>query len=147
LWIKRPYHIRSRITLENDDKSYTVKDVLGICEKLGSPMVLDIHHHLCNNENENISHYLPAIFDTWNNQNLPPKIHISSPRDSSNLRSHADNVDPAIVVGFLQQAKSCGRDLDVMIEAKHKDLALFNLMQALTDTQGIRVIDKASIEI
>lgn len=142
-----PCYIRNRIILENDDKIYTVRDVLDICGKLGIPMVLDLHHHLCNNENDQISSYLPAIFDTWNRESLPPKIHISSPRSSSNLRSHADNVDPTMVIGFLQQAKSCDRDIDIMIEAKYKDLALFNLMGALTALPGIRFIDEASIEI
>ncbi len=142
-----PHYIRNRITLENDDKIYTVRDVLGICEELGIPMVLDVHHHLCNNENDDIGNYLTAIFDTWNKQSLPPKIHVSSPRNISNLRSHADNVNPIMVAEFLMRAKACHRDLDVMIEAKHKDLALFNLMQALKTRPGIRIINEASIEI
>ena len=40
-----PNEIVSRIILENDDKTFTAKDVLKICQKLSIPMVLDIHHH------------------------------------------------------------------------------------------------------
>ena len=142
-----PAHLRDRIILENDDKIYTARDVLGICQYLGIPMVLDVHHHYCNNDNDDIKNYLPSIFDTWNGQILPPKVHISSPKGIGNFRSHADNIDLAVFLEFLQNAKAVDRDFDVMIEAKNKDVALFNLLQALKTVPGIRFIDEASIEI
>jgi len=142
-----PAHLRNRIILENDDKIYTTKEVLGICEFLGIPMVLDVHHHLCNNDNDDIKDYLPAIFDTWRDQILPPKIHISSPKGTSNFRSHADNIDLIGFLQFLEIAKAIDRDFDVMIEAKNKDIALLKLLQELRKIPKIRFIDEASIQI
>ncbi len=142
-----PAHLKKRIILENDDKIYTTKDVLGICEYLGIPMVLDVHHHHCNNNNDDIKNYLPSIFDTWKSQILPPKVHISSPKDITHFRSHADNIDLAIFLEFLQKAKATDRDFDVMIEAKNKDVALFKLLQTLKAIPQIRFIDEASLEI
>ena len=39
--------VKSRLTLENDDVSYTVRDLLPICEKFSIPLVYDVHHHRC----------------------------------------------------------------------------------------------------
>ncbi|MDD2510694.1 MAG: UV DNA damage repair endonuclease UvsE [Syntrophomonas sp.] len=142
-----PRHLKNRIILENDDKIYTVKDVLGLCEYAGIPMVLDIHHHFCNNNEDNIENYLPAIFDTWHNQDMAPKIHLSSPKDEKSIRYHADYIDAEFFIDFLGKAKSTGKDFDVMIEAKKKDLALFKLMDDLKNIPGIGFAGEATIEI
>jgi len=139
--------IRDRIILENDDKTYSVVEVLGLCRKLKIPMVVDLHHHWCCNNGEKIEDLLDDIFDTWNNQNLAPKIHISSPKNQKDFRSHADDIDIEPFIEFLKLAKNIDRDFDVMIEAKNKDIALFKLMEGLKEIDFIKVIDQASIQI
>ena len=139
--------LKQRLVLENDDKIYTARDVLGLCQELQIPMVLDIHHHWCNNHNDNIGDYLEDIFATWDGEARPPKIHLSSPKDAKNFRNHADNVEASFLLDFLAQAKKLDRDFDVMIEAKNKDLALFNLMDELKQIPHIRFIDEGSIEV
>ncbi|PKM76493.1 MAG: UV DNA damage repair endonuclease UvsE [Firmicutes bacterium HGW-Firmicutes-15] len=141
-----PQHLKNRIILENDDKIYTARDVLNICQHLGIPMVLDIHHHWCNNNNDDIKGYLPAIFDTWTHQTLVPKIHVSSPKDDKKFRSHADNIDPVLFLDFLRMTKNLNKDFDVMIEAKNKDLALFKLMNDLRNIPELHFTNEASIE-
>ncbi len=141
-----PTHLRRRIILENDDKIYTARDVLNICEQLDIPMVLDIHHHWCNNNNDDIKAYWPAIFDTWTHEILAPKIHVSSPKDDKKFRSHAHNIDPVLFLDFLQMAKKLNKDFDVMIEAKNKDLALFNLMKNIRNIPKFHFTNQASME-
>ena len=141
-----PTHLKNRIILENDDKIYTTRDVLSICQHLGIPMVLDIHHHWCNNNNEDLNKYLPAIFDTWKNETLPPKIHVSSPKDAKNFRSHADNIDIGFFLEFLEKAKKLNKDFDVMIEAKKKDAALFRLIKDIKEMSQVNFTDDATIE-
>jgi UV DNA damage endonuclease len=141
-----PKYLKERIILENDDKIYTVRDVLNICDHLGLPMVLDIHHHWCNNNNDEIRDFLPAIFDTWKHEALAPKIHVSSPKDDKNFRSHADNIDPVRLLDFLHFTKRLNTNFDVMIEAKNKDLALFNLVNNITNNPEFYSINQASIE-
>jgi UV DNA damage endonuclease len=139
--------LKQRIVLENDDKTYTARDVLGLCQGLKIPMVLDIHHHWCNNNNEDIGDYLADIFSTWDSETRHPKIHLSSPKDAKNFRSHADNVEATFFLDFLTQAKELNQDFDVMIEAKNKDLALFTLMKDLRQIPYIRFLDESSIEV
>ncbi len=40
--------VRSRLTVENDDKTYTPADLLPVCKAEGIPLVYDVHHHRCN---------------------------------------------------------------------------------------------------
>lgn len=123
-----PQSIKSKIILENDDKSFTATDTLKICNSLNIPMVLDIHHFKCNNNNESLIEILNNFFETWENQPFPAKIHYSSPRNHKLDRKHADYINPIEFVNFIKLCSSLGYDnLDVMLEAKNKDLALFKL--------------------
>jgi UV DNA damage endonuclease len=140
-----PDRVRLRLMLENDDKVYTAVDVLGLCQIIGSPMVLDIHHHTCINNGENLAELWPAIINTWNG--AIPKIHLSSPKNDKDIRSHADNINLSDFLPFLTMAKAAGQDFDVMIEAKNKDQALFKLLDELEQTPGIKRVEQAVIEL
>ena len=39
---------RNRLTVENDDRTYTPADLLPLCRAEGIPLVYDVHHHRCN---------------------------------------------------------------------------------------------------
>ncbi|MFZ0132099.1 MAG: hypothetical protein WAK95_06105 [Desulfobacterales bacterium] len=41
-----PDDIRSRLTLENDERAFSAAEVLEICVRAGVPMVFDAHHHV-----------------------------------------------------------------------------------------------------
>ncbi|WP_026886116.1 UV DNA damage repair endonuclease UvsE [Clostridium beijerinckii] len=124
-----PEEIASKLILENDDKIYTAKEVLGICRTLNLPMVLDVHHHNCNNNGENIEDLLEDIFNTWDNEFFPPKIHFSTPKDHDKDRKHADYINAEDLVAFLEKAKVLDRDFDIMLECKQKDEALYKLVK------------------
>ena len=144
-----PQNITDKLIIENDDKTFTAKDVLDLCKRINKPMVLDVHHHICNNEGEEIEELLPEVFKTWENEILPPKIHFSSPREFENDRKHADYINSSDFIKFLEKAKEvCDIDFDVMIEAKQKDLALEKLMKELKELKPEwNYIDKSTIEI
>ena len=122
-----PEEVTSKIIIENDDKTYTAKETLFLCNELKRPMVLDIHHHNCNNTDDNIYDLIPDIFTTWKNEKLPPKLHFSSPRDGENDRKHSDFINAQDFVNFLENIKHFNTDIDIMLECKEKDLALFKL--------------------
>lgn len=143
-----PTKVSSRLILENDDKLFTAKEVLSVCEKIKIPMVLDIHHHFCNNDDTSMETILPKFFQTWEGEFFPPKVHISSPREGNKDRKHADYIAPNTFINFLEKCKLYNQDLDIMIEAKQKDLALYQLVK---DVKNLRSdwkwIDNTTIEI
>ena len=144
-----PKRITSRLIIENDDKVFTAKNVLDLCQEINCPMVLDLHHHKCKNDGENIADLLEDIFNTWNNESLPPKVHFSSPRESEFDRKHADFIDVNDFANFLNIAKeSTNRDFDVMIEAKKKDQALLKLVKDLKKINyPCEFLDSSTIKI
>lgn len=143
-----PKRIQEKLILENDDKVFTSSDVLNICRKLKVPMVLDIHHHNCKNNNENIEDLIVDIFNTWSNENLPPKIHFSTPKEFENDRKHADYINPNDFINFIKLVKTkVDKDFDIMIEAKKKDQALFKLVEDIKAINGgIKFIDNTTFE-
>ena len=121
--------VQKLIVVENDDKSFNIRNVLSLCEKLNIPMVLDYHHFKVNKNNEKIEDYIERIFNTWKDET--PKIHFSSPKDKKNKRNHNDYINLDYFIEFLEKIKFTKRDFDVMIEAKKKDEALFKLIREL----------------
>ena len=116
--------------MENDDKIFNIVDCLNLCQKLNIPFVLDYHHHLCNNDGIRIDNYLKDIFNTWHSI---PKIHFSSPKNQTKkeIRSHHDYINVEDFIKFLDKIKYLDIDLDIMLEAKAKDEALFKLVRLL----------------
>lgn len=143
-----PQDIQNRLIIENDDKIYTAKETLSLCEQLQVPMVLDVHHHNCNNDGENIYDMLGEIFDTWNGQPLPPKIHFSSPKDGELDRKHADYIDADDFINFIENSRVLNTDFDVMLECKEKDIALFKLVDDIKKLKPkYNWIDKTTLSI
>ncbi|WP_099191577.1 UV DNA damage repair endonuclease UvsE [Tepidibacter mesophilus] len=123
-------NVKSMIRLENDDKSFTVEDVLYISSKTNIPIVLDIHHHKCNNPNNvDIENYISDIVTTWEDTNLIPKLHISSGRDNNLDKRHNDYINKTDLSYILKVMDKY--DFDLMVEAKQKDKAVLNIMHIL----------------
>lgn len=137
---KLPDELKSLIILENDDKTYTVTDTLLISEELNIPMVLDYHHFICNHEkNERIDKLLPRIIKTWQHTNLNPKMHFSSSLNSKQKRNHSTYLNYNSFIKFLELLKPLNTDIDVMLEAKGKDEALFRLVRQLKFYKDFKV--------
>ena len=135
-----PNNIKERLIIENDDKTYTAKETLSLCNNLNMPMVLDIHHHNCNNNGENIIDILEDILDTWNSESLSPKIHFSSPKDITLVnkvdKKHSDFINAYDFINFIEILKLFNRDVDIMLECKEKDLALLKLTKDIRDIKS-----------
>jgi UV DNA damage endonuclease len=123
--------LQKMIILENDDKVFNIRNTLKLCEDLKIPMVLDYHHHLCNNNGEKITDFIEKIFATWDNQTLNPKLHFSSPKNKKEKRSHSEYIEHEDFLDFIEKIKFTNKDIDIMLEAKAKDEALFRLIRQI----------------
>lgn len=142
-----PEEIRTKLLLENDDKTFTAKDTLYLCQKLNIPMVLDVHHHVCNNNGEVLSDFIDDIFNTWKKETLPPKIHFSSPKEGKYDRRHADYINEEDFIIFIEICKKYNKDFDIMIEAKKKDFALFKLVNSIKKLRNWEWLDSTSFKL
>ncbi|WP_273129579.1 UV DNA damage repair endonuclease UvsE [Bacillus weihaiensis] len=144
---KLPSRIKKRMTLENDDKTYTTTETLAVCEKENITLLFDYHHYMANHEeDEKIEELLPKVFKTWDWVNLRPKIHVSSPKSEKEFRSHADYVDVQFLMPLLTYLKELNMDVDFMIEAKQKDRAALKLCEDIAKIRGVKRTGGATIE-
>ncbi len=121
--------IKRMLILENDDKSFHVKDVLSIHEETGVPICFDIHHHRCNPYvEENIDSLLDQVVSSWKNTRVP-KMHISSGRNSPTDTSHHDYILKEDFDMFLELLGN--REVDIMFEAKKKELAVLRIREQI----------------
>lgn len=123
-----PDAVRQRLTLENDDQSYHVLDLLPLCEKLHVPLVYDVHHHRCHPDGLTIAEATAACLQSWSRVGREPYLHISSPKHGwgAKPKPHADFIDPA---DFPQEWLPLRATLDV--EAKAKEPAVLRLKEHL----------------
>lgn len=123
--------IKNRLVLENDDVSWSVHDLLPICEELNIPLVLDYHHHniiFDANEVREGTQDIMGLYDrisaTWMRKNITQKMHYSEPVSAAitprQRRKHSDRV---------ATIPPCDPTMDLMIEAKDKEQAVFELMR------------------
>ncbi|MHC5538556.1 UV DNA damage repair endonuclease UvsE, partial [Singulisphaera rosea] len=119
---------RSRLTVENDDKTYTPADLLPLCKAEGLPFVYDVHHHRCLADGLSVEDATAQAVATWARE---PLFHLSSPIngwDGPTTERHHDFID-------VNDFPDCwlGRDLTVEVEAKAKEVAVLKLKAELRD--------------
>ena len=123
--------IKDRLVLENDDVSWSVHDLLPLCEELNIPMVLDFHHHniifdaeQIREGTKDIMELYPRILATWKRKNITPKMHYSEPTPAAITGRQRRKHNPRVAT-----LPPCPPDMDLMIEAKDKEQAVFELMR------------------
>ena len=124
---KLPAAVRTRLTLENDDRTYTPAELLPVCRNLEIPLVYDVHHHRCLPDGVGVEKTTEAALSTWQRE---PLFHLSSPLNGwtgKNPAPHHDYIDPA-------DFPNCWKDLTITIEveAKAKELAILKLKEDLS---------------
>ena len=118
-----PESVRTRLTVENDDKAsmYSVKDLMYIHERIGIPIVFDYHHHLFNTGGLSEEQALELAVSTWPD-GIKPIVHYS---ESKSLHEGNEKVKPQAHSDYINKIPSTyGFDVDIMVEAKAKELAI-----------------------
>ena len=136
-WIENyknlPDKIKNRLVLENCEKSYSVVDCLHISKETGIPVVFDTHHFECycllhpDEEFDEPSEYIQDILKTWTDKNIKPKFHVSE-QGEGKIGKHSDYID-TIPEYLLEIPEKYGIEIDIMIEAKHKELSIQKLYE------------------
>ncbi len=125
--------IKKRLVLENCEKNFNIEDCLYISEKCGVPVVFDTHHYECykllhpEEEFKPPEEYIPRILETWSKRDIKPKFHISE-QGSGKIGHHSDYIEE-IPQYLLDIPDKYGINIDIMVEAKKKELAIFKLYE------------------
>jgi UV DNA damage endonuclease len=119
---------RGRLTLENDETSYSAQELMEVHEGTGVPIVWDSHHHSFRPGTLSESETMEMCIGTWGN--VRPLQHISNSRSAGGSfqqrRSHSD---------YIEEFPDCqwdaliGDRVDIDIEAKMKNLAIDGVLE------------------
>jgi UV DNA damage endonuclease len=118
-----PDSVKTRLTVENDDKAtmYSVTDLYeGVYCKIGIPIVFDYHHHRFCDGGLSEEDALEVAISTWGN--IVPVVHYS---ESRNIEQEDDKIRPQAHSDYVRDyIDTYGNRVDIMVEAKHKELAV-----------------------
>ncbi len=118
-----PDSVKTRLTVENDDKAtmYSVTDLYkGVYCKIGIPIVFDYHHHRFCDGGLSEEDALEVAISTWNG--IVPVVHYS---ESRNIEQEDDKIRPQAHSDYVRDyIDTYGNRVDIMVEAKHKELAV-----------------------
>ncbi|KAI8935009.1 hypothetical protein NX059_008675 [Plenodomus lindquistii] len=130
-YARLPQSVKNRLVLENDDVVWSVHELLPLCQELNIPFVLDYHHHniifdetQIREGTKDIMDLYPAILETWKRKNITPKMHYSEPTPPAITRTTRRKHSPRVMT-----LPPCPDTMDLMIEAKDKEQAVFELMR------------------
>lgn len=143
---------RNIITVENAEYTYGLDDCLQVATYC--PVVFDIHHHWireCSFMNIN-DDSVKKIIDSW--RGVRPTMHYSQSKEDlfSNKEDETFDINNLLLNGFNKRMLAAHSDMmwnkplnnhvieftdsfDIMVEAKHKNLASIDLLKQLKDSQ------------
>ena len=122
-----PDSVKTRLTVENDDKAsmYSVKDLMYIHERIGIPIVFDYHHHKFCTGGLTEQEALEMAISTWP-KDITPVVHYS---ESKSLHENNDKIKPQAHSDLINKMPNTfGYDVDVMVEAKSKELSILSYL-------------------
>lgn len=120
---KLPDEIRSRLSLENDERAYSAAEILDVCRQAGVPMVFDNLHHavrekLSSYDDPSIRRFVEAARATW------PRPQWQLVHLSNGLESFCDARHSRLIA----QVPPAYSDVPwIEVEAKGKEEAIFAL--------------------
>jgi UV DNA damage endonuclease len=117
--------VRSRLTLENDEYTYSAADIFAICQAAKVPMVFDAHHHAIHERLEtyddlSVAKMLEVAKLTWQNPDWQV-VHISNGRSFFTDPQHSDYIT-AMPIAYWDAPW-------IEVEAKRKEEAIAKLRQ------------------
>lgn len=125
-----PTTVRSRLTLENDEKCYNVRELLRVYEATGVPVVFDSHHFTFGEGDLTFQDAFHASMQTWGG--VKPLQHLSNTEPGmengsfNDRRAHSDMIHH---VPPLQLSALRDDTVDVDVEAKMKNIAVLKMRE------------------
>lgn len=114
--------IKKYLVIENDDRLFTLEDILRIHQSTGVPCVFDNLHHECNPSLLDLSkqELFNKIVNTWKTVDGVPKMHYSQQALGKRVGSHSETIDLSVFIRDLNEFYDFG-NVDIMLEVKDKN--------------------------
>lgn len=126
-FMKLEENLKKRIIIENDDRSYALKDCLDISYETGIPIVFDTLHHECLNNNETVQEALTSATNTWKYVlDGDPIMDYSSQSIGERKGKHTKTIDKNHFISYYKELVKSSNNkpmaaADIMLEIKDKE--------------------------
>ena len=126
--------IQKHLIIENDDRYYTIEDVLYLSVQLSIPVVFDnLHHAILPPALERSQlEWLWLVADTWKKEDGIMKIHFCQQDVKKRKGAHAMHIDADTFLEFIRERE--GLDMDIMLEVKDKNISAIKCRNLLEKT-------------
>lgn len=130
---------KSRLTVENDDREslYSTKMLYdNIVSRTGTPIVFDSHHFACGPQDSSYEEAFLMAVDSWP-LGVRPQCHHSNSR-----KKYEDPTvkDCAHSDWYYEPFDDCGFSVDVVLECKKKEIALFKYLKDFVHTTNMAMV-------
>lgn len=124
--------LKNRIVIENDEKSFSIDDVLELSNALNIPVVYDNLHNKCFGDN-NYSHkeIYSMVYKTWKAIDGNMKVHYSQQDLGKKLGSHSKTIFIDDFLEYYNEIKDFAPD--IMLEVKDKDISAIKCINSLKE--------------
>ena len=141
IWYSLDTSIQRRLVLENDDKSYTISDVLELGNALGIPVVYDnLHNRLKPSDaSKSDDFWINLCRPLWHDRDGRQKIHYSQQNPAKSNGSHSESIQIDEFLAFVDDLTV--PDLDIMLEVKNKNLSARKCVLAVTEKPVMRELE------
>jgi len=133
--------VKERLVIENDDKSYNIKEVLEIGMRMDIPVICDNLHNEINsyNSEKDVIYWINECKKTWKDKDGHQKIHYSQQDPLKRTGSHSYTI---AIDEFLDFYENLGReDIDIMLEVKDKNLSALKCINCTSIDKKIKVLE------
>ncbi|MGI9010153.1 MAG: UV DNA damage repair endonuclease UvsE [Nitrososphaeraceae archaeon] len=113
-------NIKKRLVIENDDHLYNLKDCIEIHEYIGIPILFDVFHHICFDNNLPLHIALQISNNTWNHsKDGIMMIDYSNQELNQRKGKHSHTLDIKQFEKFILSVSNL--DFDIILEIKDKE--------------------------
>lgn len=134
--------VKDRLIIENDDRLYTIEDVLQVSYETGAPVVYDNLHNASNPSDAGVAdaEWIKLAKETWAEKDGPAKIHYSQQRPEARIGAHTQTIYIKPFMSFYKEVAPL--EVDIMLEVKDKNLSALKVNLATTDRPQIKDIEE-----
>lgn len=135
-------NIKKRLVIENDDKIYSIEEVLEIGQKLKIPVIFDNLHNEINPSQQEMSekYWIEQCKSTWKKEDGSQKIHYSQQAAQKKRGSHSDFISIKEFMKFYEMLRRT--DIDIMLEVKDKNLSCVKCINCTSSNLNIYELEK-----